>query len=79
VIIRMTFDEWVKKYKPTNLDNLYIGASFHVDFPRTAWTKYSADGEEMIMNGVGRVNADGYYMCEIPYKEGDCITIILKE
>ena len=74
----MTREEWIEKYKPDDVNNTYLDADFEKDNPRTAWTEYSADDGEFIRNGVGRVNAVGYYKCEIPYEEDEEIEIVLK-
>ena len=76
----ITYAEWVDKFKPLcdeyGLPILFETYGEDREFllkqnPLTVWT-YCNDGEwEYISNTVGSTNRIGYYVTEIPYKEGD--------
>jgi hypothetical protein len=62
----MTFDEWVKKYKPEGGDwPIPYNGCDGVD-PDCVWTQCSCDGETWIESGACWVNRDCYYVTEIP-------------
>lgn len=82
----MTFDEWEEKYKP--IKNPFTGDIFFETIedefaivaksnPLTVWTDMDCDGYNYIMSGKHFVNRMGYYITEVPYKEGEMDIIII--
>lgn len=71
--IDMTFEEWEKKYKPSEETDV-----IHQVPNNVIWTKMSCDLAQYIVNGFWRVDAMGYYITEVPFDEGDHISILVK-
>jgi hypothetical protein len=63
----MTFDEWVKEYKPIGGSNPSDYASSRDIDPDCVWTRFVCDGEMWIESGAGWVNSDCYHVTEIPF------------
>ncbi len=73
--IDITFQEWKEKYKPTT-DFYYEGLKGLFPKKFTVWTEYSTDEDfNIIVNDFGYVNRMGYWITQIPYKEGELIIV----
>jgi hypothetical protein len=79
---KISYDEWVEKYKPVtnHLDkgSAYDGTMFETFGPEieyvaqlvptnTVWTLYDVDGALILESGFGYVNRFGYFITEVPH------------
>ena len=83
----ISFDAWVEKYKPIkNTITEYPDTSAEygmfetygaeVEFvkaqdPRNIWTYLDGDLSTLIVQGFSYVNRVGYYVCEVPWTDGE--------
>ena len=73
--ITMTREEWEAKYQPgERIDNLQDTRLIGAD-PLTIWTELDCDGDTVIANGYHYVNREAYFICTIPFIEGEFIEI----
>jgi hypothetical protein len=84
----MTFDEWFDTYKPVTNEHgeLRLFETYGVDLQIVArtdnqyvWTWYDSSEYSSICNGYGYVNRLGYYLCEVPWKEGESLEIDISD
>ena len=80
----MTFDEWVKEYKP--IKNPVTGSFLFEsgldvkDYNHlNIWTDMVADGLNFVLSGGHHVNSMGYYVTEIPFEENQWVEAIIGE
>jgi hypothetical protein len=88
-------ETWQEKYKPVNnpltRGNAYGNTFFEshgkeaayvrkhaAKHPNTVWTYLTGDGD-VIQSGIHTVNRYGYFITEVPYEEGDTITVNLEK
>lgn len=89
--IRMTFEEWVEKFKPiknhTDEEANIDGTLFEIDrfdflfikeYDRSkVWTYIEGDdGNYYVSEGIHMVNRMGYFITEIPYEENTFYEIL---
>tara|TARA_R110000782_G_scaffold41292_1_gene94821 strand:+ start:52 stop:462 length:411 start_codon:yes stop_codon:yes gene_type:complete len=83
----LSHDAWVEKYKPIkNTITKYPDTSADFDQfetygeelefvkaqdPRNIWTYLDGDSSSLLVQGFSYVNRISYYICEVPFTEGD--------
>ena len=72
----LTFDEWCEKYHP--VDNADDFSDIEGVPLNRIWTRLCLSDADVIVNGYWRVNRDGNYVTELPYEDGENITVYLE-
>jgi hypothetical protein len=87
--LKMTYAEWVEKYKPIknpftgNRDYFFDADGKAGEFvakqnPLCVWTDMDDGEDNFIESGFHRVNRVGNCICEIPFNEDEFIQILLE-
>lgn len=82
--VQMDYEDWIDKYKPITdkFGSVRSFETFGEDFeavkkagPTYVWTWLDGGDYSIICNGIGWVNRLVYYICEVPWAEGEEIQI----
>tara|TARA_B110000503_G_scaffold111529_1_gene167025 strand:- start:98 stop:511 length:414 start_codon:yes stop_codon:yes gene_type:complete len=89
----ISFDAWAEKYKPIkNTITKYPDTSADFDQfetygeelefvkahdTRNIWTYLDGDSSSLLVQGFSYVNRIAYYICEVPFTEGDPEVVII--
>lgn len=83
----MTYEDWIEKYHPImdGSSPQWIDDYKEIDkYVKTqnnlcVWTEVDVDGYTYIYSGWHYVNRSGYYVCEVPIKEGENFMILREQ
>jgi hypothetical protein len=89
----ISFDAWAEKYKPIkNTISPYPDEHAEFDMfetygeelefvkaqdPRNIWTYLDGDSSSLLVQGFSYVNRISYYICEVPFTEGDPEVVVI--
>ena len=71
----MTYDEWEAKYRPGERITFLHDPAVRAADSLTVWTEVDCDGKDTIVNGYHYVNREAYFICEVPFVEGEFIEV----